>query len=173
MAIAPMTGATTRHPALVATKSNARFTASLHPRCRKIAPRLGHGRTRVSTVTDGMGLDSAERFRVPMMEARDVEAQVRLVIALEQHFFRDGDGRVWTTTDLGRRSWDRYLGVFDSVRIVARTRAVAAVEPGWTRVDGDGVSVAPVPDFVGPGETCGRSGGSGPPSARSCAAATP
>jgi glycosyltransferase involved in cell wall biosynthesis len=75
---------------------------------------------------------------------------VRLVIALEQHFLRAPDGRVWTETNLDRPYWDRYLGVFDCVRIVARTRSVAAVDERWARVDGGGVSVAPVPDFVGP-----------------------
>jgi glycosyltransferase involved in cell wall biosynthesis len=83
---------------------------------------------------------------------------VRLVIALEQHFFRSPDGRTWAATDLGRPYWDRYLRVFDSVRVVARTRSVAAVEDGWTRVDGDGVSVAPVPDFVGPRQYLSVSG---------------
>jgi glycosyltransferase involved in cell wall biosynthesis len=75
---------------------------------------------------------------------------VRLVIALEQHFLRGPDGRVWTETNLGRPSWSRYLGTFDEVRLVARTRQVAALGEGWGRVDGEGVSVAPVPDFVGP-----------------------
>jgi glycosyltransferase involved in cell wall biosynthesis len=84
---------------------------------------------------------------------------VRLVVALEQRFFRGPDGRTWTATDLPRPYWDRYLGVFDEVRIVARTRAVPEVGEGWKRVDGDRVSVAPVPDYVGPGQylrTIGR-----------------
>jgi glycosyltransferase involved in cell wall biosynthesis len=79
-----------------------------------------------------------------------VEDAVRLVIALEQHFFRGPDERMWAATDLGRRYWDRYLGVFDEVRVLARARPVASIDEGWTRVDGDGVTVAPVPDFRGP-----------------------
>lgn len=75
---------------------------------------------------------------------------MRLVFAHEHHFLRSPDGRVWTETNLGRPFWNRYLEVFDSVRVVARTRAVAAVKDQWIRVDGDGVTVAPIPDFLGP-----------------------
>jgi glycosyltransferase involved in cell wall biosynthesis len=87
-----------------------------------------------------------------------VERAVRLVIALEQHFLRGPDGRTWTATDLPRRHWERYLRTFDEVRVVARVSDVAVVDRRWTRVDGEGVTVAPVPDYVGPAQYLRRSG---------------
>ncbi len=73
-----------------------------------------------------------------------------LTIALEHRFARTPDGAVWTETGLGRKAWSRYLATFDSVRILARAAEVTAPGRSWTRVDGDRVSFAPVPCYVGP-----------------------
>jgi glycosyltransferase involved in cell wall biosynthesis len=75
-----------------------------------------------------------------------------LTIAIEHRFMRTPDGAVWTATGLARRSWSRYLGAFDRVRILARVQHVATRDPRWLRVDGDRVEVEPLPYYVGPGE---------------------
>lgn len=75
-----------------------------------------------------------------------------LIIALEHRFARTPDGAIWTPTALARRSWSRYLTTFSRVHVLARVREVPAREPGWLRVDGDGIEVAAVPYYVGPRE---------------------
>jgi glycosyltransferase involved in cell wall biosynthesis len=77
---------------------------------------------------------------------------VNLLIALEQKFARSPDGAIWTDSMYARRFWDRYLTVFDRVRVLARVRDVEAshVTQNWKRVDGDRVSLTAVPYYVGP-----------------------
>lgn len=77
---------------------------------------------------------------------------MNLLIALEQRFTRSPDGAVWTDSVYARRFWDRYLNVFDRVRILARVQDVAGsqVQQSWKRVDGDRVSLTAVPFYLGP-----------------------
>jgi hypothetical protein len=77
---------------------------------------------------------------------------VNLLIALEQRFARSPDGAIWTDSVYARRFWDRYLAVFDRVRILARVQDVdgSHVQQNWKRVDGDRVSLTAVPFYVGP-----------------------
>ncbi|HEV2088610.1 MAG TPA: hypothetical protein VGR21_09890, partial [Cryptosporangiaceae bacterium] len=69
---------------------------------------------------------------------------------VEHRFLRTPDGAVWTRAGCDRHFWNRYLSVFDSVRVVARVRQVTAVPAGAARVDGGPVEVWPVPHYVGP-----------------------
>ena len=77
---------------------------------------------------------------------------MNLLIALEQRFARSPDGAIWTDSVYARRFWDRYLAVFDRVRILARVQdvEVSHVQQNWKRVDGDRVSLTAVPFYVGP-----------------------
>ncbi len=75
-----------------------------------------------------------------------------LVISIEHRFDRTPDGAVWTQTMFARPFWSRYLAVFDTVRVVARLRAVASVPETWQRADGEGVSFAALPFYLGPGQ---------------------
>jgi glycosyltransferase involved in cell wall biosynthesis len=77
---------------------------------------------------------------------------MQLTIVLEQRFRRTPDGRCWTESTSSRSFWSRYLTVFDGLKIVARVHEVSAVPDTWKRVDGDGVTVAAVPAYVGPRE---------------------
>lgn len=77
---------------------------------------------------------------------------MRMVITVEQRFERTPDGAVWTPVQYSRRFWDRYLMVFDEVRMVARVRDVSAVPSSWSRADGDGVSLASLPYYEGPAQ---------------------
>ncbi|BCJ52052.1 hypothetical protein Asp14428_35270 [Actinoplanes sp. NBRC 14428] len=77
---------------------------------------------------------------------------MRVVVPVEARFDRTPDGRVWGLTPPTRSFWDRYLAVFDHVRVVARVRDVPAPPAGALRVDGDDVEVWPVPWYRGPGE---------------------
>jgi len=75
-----------------------------------------------------------------------------LVVALDFRFHTTPDGRVWTSTAFAHSFWTRYLEVFDRVRIVARAAAVEGPQPGDHRVDGEGVSMSPVPFYLGPAQ---------------------
>ena len=75
---------------------------------------------------------------------------MNLVVSVEHRFEQTPDGAVWTQTQFARPSWEPYLRVFDSLRVVARVRPVEAPTDGWVRSDGDRVAFAPVPYFVGP-----------------------
>jgi len=73
-----------------------------------------------------------------------------LVVSIEHRFDQTPDGTVWTQTMFARPFWSRYLAVFDHVRVVARLRAVATAPETWQRADGDGVSFAALPFYLGP-----------------------
>jgi len=75
---------------------------------------------------------------------------MNLIVALEQRFEGTPDGRVWTLGPFANSFWQRYLDVFEHVRVVARVRRVAAPTPGWVRTDGPGVSFVPVTYYLGP-----------------------
>jgi len=77
---------------------------------------------------------------------------MQLTIVLEQRFRQTPDGRCWTESTSSRSFWSRYLTVFDGLKIVARVHDVSTVPDTWKRVDGDGVTVAAVPAYVGPRE---------------------
>jgi len=73
-----------------------------------------------------------------------------LVVSIEHRFDRTPDGAIWTQTMFARPFWSRYLAVFDTVRVVARLREVVSVPETWQRADGEGVSFAALPFYIGP-----------------------
>jgi glycosyltransferase involved in cell wall biosynthesis len=79
-------------------------------------------------------------------------------VVLEHRFDRTPDGAVWTRTQFPRPFWQRYLDVFDEVRVVARVREVPVAASDWARADGDGVAFAPVAHYIGPWEYVRRAG---------------
>jgi glycosyltransferase involved in cell wall biosynthesis len=73
-----------------------------------------------------------------------------ITVALDARYTVAADGSVWSQTGMARDFWERYLEVFDAVRIVARaTRAQHAPE-GWLPVTGKNIAFHGVPDFLGP-----------------------
>ncbi|MGE5757030.1 MAG: glycosyltransferase [Planctomycetaceae bacterium] len=75
---------------------------------------------------------------------------MRLVAVLEQRFNSTPDGVIWTMGPYAYSFWTRYLDVFSSVCVVARVRQVGSVSEDWKRADGEGVSYAAVPHYLGP-----------------------
>lgn len=74
---------------------------------------------------------------------------MHLTISLEHRFSRTPDGVVWSQTMFSHRFWQRYLTVFDHVRVVARVRDVATIPDDWKPASGEGVSFIPIPYYVG------------------------
>ena len=77
---------------------------------------------------------------------------MRLTITEECRYVRTPDNRFWVDFGTGYALWARYLAAFDEVRVVARARDVPEIPPNAVRVDGDGVTVAPLPHYLGPQE---------------------
>ncbi len=75
---------------------------------------------------------------------------MNIVVTLDFRFVRTPDGRVWTRTTYPYAFWERYLGVFDEVKIVARAEAKRAVDENYQPVTGLGVRFLPVPYYLGP-----------------------
>ncbi len=74
---------------------------------------------------------------------------MRVCVVTEHRFFQTPDGATWTDGPFARPFWDRYLEVFDEVRVIARFLPVSAAKPAWVRSDGDRVSFAPNPQGTG------------------------
>jgi phosphatidylinositol alpha-1,6-mannosyltransferase len=74
---------------------------------------------------------------------------MRAIVVGEYRLHRGPDGNHYAESVFGRQFWDRYLNVFDEVLVVARVQQVSNVS-GMIRVDGDRVSVLPLPYYIGP-----------------------
>lgn len=72
-----------------------------------------------------------------------------VAVTVEQRFFRDAAGAVWTDSTFHAGFWQRYLRVFDRVTIVARVAGVAVAPPATLRVDGPYVTVHDLPNYRG------------------------
>ncbi|MEW2589385.1 glycosyltransferase family 4 protein [Micromonospora aurantiaca] len=75
---------------------------------------------------------------------------VRLTITEECRFVRTPDNRFWVTFGTDYALWSRYLVAFDEIQVVARARDVGEIPPNALRVDGERVTVAPLPYYEGP-----------------------
>ncbi|GAA3659018.1 hypothetical protein GCM10022237_18760 [Nocardioides ginsengisoli] len=76
---------------------------------------------------------------------------VRLLVATEARLFRARDERIYTDGLYGRRFFDRYLTVFDEVRVLARVGSSDLPEPpgAASLVEDERVRVHPLPDYRG------------------------
>lgn len=74
----------------------------------------------------------------------------RLLVVSETRFVRAVDGSIHAPYGVdGYAFWTRYLDAFDAVTVAARTRA-GIVGSSATPVEGPGVRVAALPDYLGP-----------------------
>jgi glycosyltransferase involved in cell wall biosynthesis len=73
-----------------------------------------------------------------------------VTVALDARYAVATDGSVWSQSGMARRFWERYLDVFDSVRIVARGALVDRVPDGAAEVTGRNILFHRVPDYHGP-----------------------
>ncbi len=75
-----------------------------------------------------------------------------VTVSLDARYTVAADGTVWSQVGMARSFWERYLDVFDRVRIVARGERVARVPADWLRVDSPQILFCALPDFHGPRE---------------------
>jgi glycosyltransferase involved in cell wall biosynthesis len=74
---------------------------------------------------------------------------VNLAVVLEYRFYRSGEGGFWTDSAFATSFWDRFLEVFETVRVVARCRQVPSASLEWKRVDGERIAFGMTPYYVG------------------------
>ncbi len=72
-----------------------------------------------------------------------------VVIPIEERYYRTPDGSLWTQGPHAYSFWQRYLTVFDRVRVVARVLDVSEPTSSAKRMDGRAVECFPVPYYVG------------------------
>ncbi|MBZ5639461.1 MAG: glycosyltransferase family 4 protein [Acidobacteriia bacterium] len=77
---------------------------------------------------------------------------MRLLMLLEYRFQRTPDGTVWTEGAFSYPFLIQRPKVFDSIRVLARVKDIPERRSNSTRVDGPGVTFAPVPNYVGVGQ---------------------
>lgn len=77
---------------------------------------------------------------------------MNVLVSSEHRFVRGPDGAIATATSGDYGFWRRYLDVFDAVTVVARVQAVSSMDVALHRVEGEGVSVMPLPFYLGPAE---------------------
>lgn len=75
---------------------------------------------------------------------------MQVTVALDARYTVAPGGSVWSQIGMAQRFWERYLEVFDRVRIVARAARVEQAPEGWLPVNGKNVVFHGVPDFHGP-----------------------
>ena len=75
---------------------------------------------------------------------------MRIAVTLESRFVKTPDNSFWCGGTFDYHFWKRYLDVFDQVLVVARVKDVNVQPEGFRRIDGPGVTVFPIPYYVGP-----------------------
>lgn len=75
---------------------------------------------------------------------------MNVTVALDARYAVAPDGSVWSQFGMARQFWERYLEVFDAVRIVARAARIKQAPEGWLPVNGKNILFHGLPDFCGP-----------------------
>lgn len=81
---------------------------------------------------------------------------MQTIVALDTRFERTPDGAIWSRGWLDHTFWQRYLDVFDAVRVLARVKDVAAPPIGARRADGPSATFDALPHYIGPWQYAAR-----------------
>lgn len=106
--------------------------------------------TVASTSADLADADLALAMGSSPAESQAPRPAQPVLVVLEQRFAQTPDGQVWTPATNAYSFWQRYLEVFDRVKVAARVQPVAVAPPRWKRADGPQVSFVPIPYYIGP-----------------------
>jgi glycosyltransferase involved in cell wall biosynthesis len=75
---------------------------------------------------------------------------LKVLLALENHFYRGPGGQIFGDGPANYAIWSRYLEVFDEVAVLARVGSIRDSYSVDARADGPSVSFYPLPDYIGP-----------------------
>lgn len=73
-----------------------------------------------------------------------------VTVTSEARYLVSPDGSAWCQVGFGRHFWERYLEVFDKVRIVARAVPVKKPPEGWLLVNSEEIVLCALPGYLGP-----------------------
>lgn len=74
-----------------------------------------------------------------------------LVFACEHRFYKDISGRYYTNSQsFGDQLWQRYLVVFDKIKVFARVNVVSQLEENLFEITNPKVSFIDIPYYIGP-----------------------
>lgn len=76
----------------------------------------------------------------------------KLLLTVDHQFVRTPDGKIWVKTIYGYNFWERYLEVFDEVRVVARVRDENNINEKMLLSSGENVEFYSLPQYRGPKE---------------------
>src|ERR1022692_1453989 len=77
---------------------------------------------------------------------------MEVTVALDARYLVTPDGVPWSQAGMARLFWERYLAVFDTVRVVARAVPVERPPEGWLPVTGENILFHRIPNYCGPWE---------------------
>jgi len=75
---------------------------------------------------------------------------LKVLITLEDHLWRGGDGHIYGAGPTGYPLWSELLNSFEQVVILARVASRNRSSASGNEVDGPSISVHELPDYVGP-----------------------
>jgi glycosyltransferase involved in cell wall biosynthesis len=87
-----------------------------------------------------------------LLQFGEIGAGMILLVTLEFRFTRTPDGQLWSRTSHSYAFWERYLSVFDGVKIVARAEKSSEIDDRYRPVLGPGIQFIEVPYYLGPGQ---------------------
>ena len=77
---------------------------------------------------------------------------MEVTVTLDLRYSVTPDGAAWSQSGMARSFWERYLQVFDSVRIISRAVPVERPPEGAILVTAKNIRLHAIPDFHGPWE---------------------
>jgi len=75
---------------------------------------------------------------------------MRATVILDHKFLQAPDGRIASLTMFGDSFWQRYLEVFDSLRVICRARPLTDRDQGYVFCNDPRIQFEPVPYYEGP-----------------------
>ena len=75
---------------------------------------------------------------------------MRVMVALENRFYKAANGNIYSQTVCDYGFWKRYLQIFDEVVVFGRVRSIAEEQLDKPTAKGPGVSFIELPTFIGP-----------------------
>ena len=75
---------------------------------------------------------------------------MRIMVALEDRFFKDKNGGIYSNTTSDYKFWERYLQVFDEVVVLARVKDIGGEACNKPLANGPNVRFIELPYYVGP-----------------------
>lgn len=75
---------------------------------------------------------------------------MRALVAADAHIFQLPDGTCWCKSVYSYSFWERYLSVFDEIRVVTRVKHIDKLDGKYLRADGPRVEIYGIPFYQGP-----------------------